>query len=155
MIRFWPALFLIIPVIEVYLLIEVGGIIGAGWTVFLVVLTAIVGVRLLKQQGISTLMRANRTMSQGQVPAMEMMEGLFLAVGGALLITPGFFTDAIGFICLVPLSRRVIIQYLLLNSSFTASYSVQQENQSRETQERENRGGKNSRTIEGEYHRED
>ncbi len=155
MIKFWPVLFLIIPVIEVYLLIEVGGIIGAGWTVFLVVLTAIVGVKLLKQQGISTLMRANRTMSQGQLPAMEMMEGLFLAVGGALLITPGFFTDAIGFICLVPLTRRAIIQYLLLNSTFIASYSVQQENQGRETQERENRGGENSRTIEGEYHRED
>ncbi len=155
MIRFWPALFLIVPVIEVYLLIEVGGLIGAGWTVFLVVLTAIVGVRLLKQQGISTLMRANRSMSQGQLPAMEMMEGLFLAVGGALLITPGFFTDVIGFICLVPFTRRAIIQYLLLNSTFTASYSVQQENQGRGTQERENRGGENSRTIEGEYHRED
>ena len=75
---------------EVYLLIEVGGYIGAGWTILLVVLTATIGVNLLRQQGISTLMRANQVMSQGQVPAMEMMEGLFLAVGGALLITPGF-----------------------------------------------------------------
>ena len=98
MLRFWPVLFLVIPIIEVYLLIEVGGIIGAGWTILLIVLTAIIGVNLLRQQGVSTLMRANQAMSQGQIPAMEMMEGIFLAVGGALLITPGFFTDAIGFI---------------------------------------------------------
>ncbi len=145
MIRFWPVLFLIIPIIEVYLLIEVGGLIGAGWTILLIILTAIIGVNLLRQQGISTLMRANQVMSQGQVPAMEMMEGLFLAVGGALLITPGFFTDALGFICLLPFTRRGIIRYLLLNSTFTASYTVHQENREQH----------DSRTIEGEYRRDD
>ncbi len=145
LLRFWPALFLVIPIIEVYILIEVGGIIGAGWTILLIVLTAIVGVNLLRQQGISTLMRANSLMSQGQLPAMEILEGLFLAVGGALLITPGFFTDAIGFICLIPLTRRGIIRYLLLNSTIRASYTVH-----RETPERPG-----SRTIEGEYHRDD
>ncbi|VAW69100.1 FxsA protein [hydrothermal vent metagenome] len=145
MTKFWPVLFLVIPIIEVYLLIEVGGFIGAGWTILLVVLTAVVGVNLLRQQGLSTLMRANRVMSQGQLPAMEMMEGLFLAVGGALLITPGFFTDAIGFICLLPFTRRAIIRYMLLNSTFVASYSHHQENP----------GRKDSHTIEGEFHRED
>ncbi len=145
MLRMWPVLFLIIPIIEVYVLIKVGGIIGAGWTILLVVLTAVIGVNLLRQQGLSTLMRANRVMSQGQIPAMEMMEGLFLAVGGALLITPGFFTDAIGFICLLPFTRRRIIRYLLLNSTIKASYSVHQKNQSQQ----------DSHTIEGEYHRED
>ncbi|VAW68296.1 hypothetical protein MNBD_GAMMA10-2839, partial [hydrothermal vent metagenome] len=131
------------------------GLIGAGWTILLVVLTAIVGVKLLKQQGISTLMRANQAMSQGQLPAMQMMEGLFLAVGGALLITPGFFTDAIGFICLVPFTRRAIIQYLLLNSTFTASYSVHQQNPRREEPDHKNRDSEGGRTIEGECHRED
>lgn len=145
MLRFWPVLFLVIPIIEVYLLIEVGGKIGAGWTILLIVLTAIIGVNLLRHQGISTLMRANQAMSQGQIPAMEMMEGIFLAVGGALLITPGFFTDAIGFICLLPFTRRIIIQKLLLNSTVTSSYSVHQETRSH----------KESRTIEGEFHRDD
>jgi len=145
MLRFWPVLFLIIPIIEVYLLIEVGSIIGAGWTILLVVTTAIIGVNLLRQQGMSTLMRANQVMSQGQVPAMEMMEGLFLAVGGALLITPGFFTDAIGFICLLPFTRRAIIQYLLLNSTIKTSYTVHQEN----------RGPADPHTIEGECRHED
>ena len=145
MLRIWPLLFLIIPIIEVYLLIEVGQQIGAGWTVLLVVLTAVVGVNLLRHQGISTLMRANQSMSQGQMPAMEMMEGLFLAVGGALLITPGFFTDVIGFICLLPFTRRGIIHYLLLNSTITSSYSVHQEKS----------GSEGSHTIEGDYRRED
>ena len=145
MLRFWPVLFLVIPIIEVYLLIEVGGIIGAGWTILLIVLTAILGVNLLRQQGVSTLMRANQAMSQGQIPAMEMMEGIFLAVGGALLITPGFFTDAIGFVCLLPFTRRGIIRALLLNSTVKTSYSVHQET----------RGHEGSRTIEGEYHRDD
>jgi UPF0716 protein FxsA len=145
MLRLWPVLFLVIPIIEVYLLIEVGSRIGAGWTVLLVVATAIIGVNLLRQQGLSTLMRANRAMLQGQVPAMEMMEGLFLAVGGALLITPGFFTDIIGFICLLPFTRRGIIQYLLLNSTIKTSYTAHQEN----------KGPEDSRTIEGECRRED
>jgi len=145
MLRFWPALFLIIPVIEVYLLITVGGMIGAGWTILLVVATAIIGVNLLRQQGISTLMRANQVMSQGQVPAIEMMEGLFLAVGGALLITPGFFTDVIGFTCLLPFTRRAIIHTLLLNSTIKTSYTAHQQNKS----------STDSHTIEGEYRRED
>lgn len=145
MIRFWPVLFLVIPIIEVYLLIEVGGVIGAGWTILLIVFTAIIGVNLLRQQGISTLMRANKAISQGNIPAMEMMEGIFLAVGGALLITPGFFTDFIGFVCLLPFTRRGIIRYLLLNSTVKASYSVHQEKQSRG----------DSHTIEGEFRRED
>jgi len=145
MLRIWPVLFLIIPITEIYLLIEVGSYIGTGWTILLVVLTAIIGVNLLRQQGISTLMRANQVMSQGQVPAMEMMEGLFLAVGGALLITPGFFTDIIGFICLIPFTRRGIIQYLLLNSTIKSSYTVHQEHGVSE----------NKHTIEGDYRRED
>lgn len=164
MIRFWPVLFLIIPIIEVYLLIEVGGIIGAGWTILLIVLTAIVGVNLLRQQGLSTLMRANQSMAQGQIPAMEMLEGLFLAVGGALLITPGFFTDVIGFICLIPYTRRGIIKMLMLSKlgiaqrmagQGGASASFHYESSSRTTgsttKERSNGGN----TIEGEYRRED
>ena len=66
MFRFWPVLCFIIPLVEVYFLIQVGSVIGAGWTIFLVVLTAVIGVNLLRQQGVSTLMRANQAMSQGQ-----------------------------------------------------------------------------------------
>ena len=145
MLRFWPILFFVVPLVEVYFLIKVGSIIGAGWTIFLVVLTAVIGVSLLRQQGFSTLLRAHRLMDQGQIPAMEMLEGIVLAVGGALLITPGFFTDAIGFMCLLPYTRRDFIRRLLLNSTFTSSYSVHSKKQ------HHNESG----VIEGEYRRED
>ena len=145
MLRLWPVLFLIIPIIEVYLLIQVGSVIGAGWTILLVILTAVVGVNLLRQQGLSTLMRANQAMSQGQIPAMEMMEGLLLAVGGALLITPGFFTDVIGFLCLLPFSRQLIIKSLLLNSSIQTTYKAHTNAEP----------SSDKHTIEGEYRRED
>jgi len=145
MLRLWPVLFLIIPIIEVYLLIQVGSVIGAGWTILLVILTAVVGVNLLRQQGLSTLMRANQAMSQGQIPALEMMEGLLLAVGGALLITPGFFTDVIGFLCLLPFSRQLIIKSLLLNSSIQTTYKAHTNAEP----------ASDKHTIEGEYRRED
>lgn len=145
MIRYWPILFLLIPLLEVYVLIQVGSLIGAGWTILLVILTAVVGVNLLRQQGMSTLMRANRLMSQGQIPAMEMMEGLVLAVGGALLITPGFFTDSVGFMCLLPYTRQQFIRYLLLNSSVQSTYSTHNETVYR----------RDSTVIEGECKRED
>jgi UPF0716 protein FxsA len=145
MLKYWPVLFFIVPLVEVYLLIQVGSVIGAGWTILLVVTTAVIGVNLLRQQGISTLMRANQAMSRGEIPAMEMMEGMLLAVGGALLITPGFFTDVLGFLCLIPQTRRGIIQRLLLNSNIRSTYTVH-----RETEHR-----RGPRIIEGECTRED
>lgn len=145
MLKYWPVLFFVVPLVEVYILIQVGSVIGAGWTILLVVLTAVIGVNLLRQQGLSTLMRANRVMEQGQIPAVEMLEGMVLAVGGALLITPGFFTDILGFLCLIPQTRRGFIRRLLLKSTIQSTYSVH-----RETNDR-----KDSRTIEGDYTRED
>lgn len=94
-------LFLGIPLLEIYLLIEVGAKIGALPTVFLVVFTAVLGVFLLRIQGFSTLTRLRGTLAQGGIPAVEMLEGAVLLVTGALLLTPGFFTDALGFLCLV------------------------------------------------------
>ena len=107
------ALFLIVPIIEIYLLIKVGGLIGAIPTVFLVVFTAVLGALLLRQQGFSTLGRVQATMARGEVPALELLEGAMLLFGGALLLTPGFFTDAIGFACLIPQLRQRIILWAL------------------------------------------
>ena len=98
-------LFLVVPLFEIYLLIQVGGVIGAGWTVFLVVLTAVIGVWLLRIQGISTLMRAQQRLQDNEMPAQEMLEGMGLVVAGALLLTPGFFTDTVGFLLLFPPTR--------------------------------------------------
>ncbi len=111
-------LFLVVPLLEIYLLIEVGGLIGAGPTVFLVVLTAIAGAFLIRLQGISTMNRVRATLMRGEIPAIEMIEGLVLLVAGALLLTPGFFTDSLGFLCLVPPLRRGIIVAFLRDRLF-------------------------------------
>lgn len=112
-------LFLLIPLIEIYFLIQVGEVIGAGWTVFLVVATAAIGAGLLRMQGLNTLQRAQLTMAQGQLPAVAMFEGVALLLSGALLLTPGFFTDTLGFILLVPAIRQAMIKKVLSSGQFT------------------------------------
>jgi UPF0716 protein FxsA len=99
-------LFLAVPLVEIFLLIQVGSVIGAGWTVLLVVVTAVIGVNLLRMQGISTLRRVQEEAMRGELPAVSMLEGLVLLFAGALLLTPGFFTDALGFLLLIPGLRR-------------------------------------------------
>ncbi|WP_250460058.1 FxsA family protein [Microbulbifer litoralis] len=106
-------LFIVIPILEMWLLIAVGSEIGALPTIGLVLLTAVVGLALLRRQGLSTVMRAQQKMQAGELPAREMVEGIFLAVGGALLLTPGFFTDALGFACLIPGLRQLLLGRIL------------------------------------------
>lgn len=106
-------LFIVMPIVEMVVLIKVGGMIGALNTVGLVLLTAVIGAALLRQQGLSTLLRANQRLNSGELPAREVAEGLILAVGGALLLTPGFVTDTIGFLCLLPGSRQWLAGHAL------------------------------------------
>ena len=153
MLRIWPILFIVVPLVELYLIIEVGSVIGALWTVLLVVLTAVIGVSLLRIQGFNTLNRARQNMEMGTLPAMEMMEGMMLAVGGALLITPGFITDTLGFLCLIPATRRGMIRYLMRRSSMQAGFYNHRT--THYTRGRQQPGHHQGRTIEGEYHRDD
>jgi len=106
-------LFLMVPVLEIYFLIQVGSLIGAIPTILLVLATAIIGAGLLRQQGLSTLARFQTNLSSGTLPAQEMIEGILLAVGGALLMTPGFVTDTMGFFCLIPFTRKALTYYIL------------------------------------------
>lgn len=108
--RFLFLLFVILPIVEITLLIKVGDLLGLWNTVGLVLLSAFIGVNMLRYQGISTLARAQQRMQNGEMPGTEMVEGLILAVGGALLVTPGFVTDLIGFCCLIPYTRKAIAQ---------------------------------------------
>jgi UPF0716 protein FxsA len=107
--------FLIVPFVEIYLLLQLGGIVGVLPTVLLVVFTAVLGAWLLRRQGFSTWQRLQSNLAKGKVPAYEMIEGPILLVGGALLLTPGFFTDALGFACLIPQTRRKFAKYLIEN----------------------------------------
>jgi UPF0716 protein FxsA len=134
---------LVVPFVEIYLLLQVGGIIGAVPTIFLVVLTAVLGAWLLKQQGLATLQRFQASLAQGTLPAYEMVEGPILLVGGALLLTPGFITDIMGFACLIPQLRRKIAQYVIEHHLIQAGGPFQPARPAEKD------------ALEGEYHKED
>jgi len=112
-VRFLLIFFILVPLTEMMLLFEVSDRIGGLMTLSLVVATAVIGVQILKRQGLATLTRANQRIQSGQLPAQEIVEGMLLAGAGALLLTPGFITDSIGFIFLTsplrrPIARRII-----------------------------------------------
>lgn len=106
-------IFVIVPIIELMILLKVGNIIGVIPTIAIILLTAVIGVNLLRVQGLSTLMRASDRLRQGGIPAQELAEGFLLAVAGGMLLTPGFMTDAFGFALLVPSIRIRIAQTAL------------------------------------------
>lgn len=99
-------LFIAMPIIEIAVLLRVGEALGWLPTLGIVVLTAVLGTAMLRQQGMATLNKARQRMGAGEMPAQQMLEGVLLMVGGVLLLTPGFVTDAFGFACLLPWSRQ-------------------------------------------------
>ncbi len=120
---FFLLLFIGIPLVEIYLLIQVGGIIGAFPTVLMVVFTAVLGVALIRIQGFSTLQKAQMALNQGQVPATEMMEGVLLFLAAICLLMPGFFTDTIGFLLLVPPLRHWLAKQIIASSLLSGQVS--------------------------------
>lgn len=101
-------IFLLLPVLELAVLIKVGGQIGVLATLALIFLTAIIGIVLIRAQGLMTLLRAREKLAEGTLPARELAEGFLLALAGALLIAPGFVTDTLGFLLLVPPLRHAL-----------------------------------------------
>ncbi|HEX7027819.1 MAG TPA: FxsA family protein [Gammaproteobacteria bacterium] len=106
MLRWLFAAFLIVPLIEIYLLLAVGSYLGVLPTVALIIFTAVLGVVLIRIQGLLTLFRIQEKVRRGEPPAGELLTGAALLLAGALLLTPGFFTDTLGFLLLVPAVRR-------------------------------------------------
>ena len=105
-------LFLFVPIAEITLLINVGSSIGVGKTILIVIITAILGAYLVRQQGLATYFKLQEELNAGRMPAMQMAEGIALLFAGAVLLTPGFITDALGFALLTPPIRRVIIAWV-------------------------------------------
>ena len=103
-------LFAVIPVIELYLLIKVGSLIGALPTVALVLSISLAGAWLVRHQGFEILRRIQSELAQGRLPAAELLDGAMVLVGGVLLLTPGFFTDFLGLFFLIPFTRAAIKQ---------------------------------------------
>jgi UPF0716 protein FxsA len=121
--RIWFLIFVATPIVEMYLLIEVGGYIGAPATIALVMLTALIGITLLRRQGLATLTRGVARLQQGEVPAQEMAEAILLGIAGALLLTPGFVTDGVGFALLTPGIRQRLIVRVVTRMELSASLS--------------------------------
>jgi len=135
-------LFIAVPLAEIWLLLQVGGTIGALPTIGLVVLTAAVGAVLVRAQGFSTILEVRRSLDAGEVPAVAIVEGIFLLVAGALLLTPGFVTDAIGFACLVPPLRRAVILRFIETRVIRSHHAAEA-------------GSHRGHVFEGEFKRED
>jgi len=104
--------FIGVPLIEIALFIQVGGAIGLGYTLLIVVLTAILGTWLVRSQGIAALADLQRSFSELRDPTEPLAHGAMILFSGALLLTPGFFTDALGFALLVPGVRRAVFNWL-------------------------------------------
>ncbi|QYK00955.1 FxsA family protein [Shewanella psychrotolerans] len=105
-------IFVLVPVIELNVLIRVGESLGSWTTVGLVLFTAVVGVSLVRSQGISTLMQVQQKLARGEAPGQEIVEGMMLAVAGLLLLIPGFVTDFIGLLLLTPITRVPVAGFL-------------------------------------------
>jgi UPF0716 protein FxsA len=103
-------LFTIIPIAELYLLIKIGGMIGAFNTVLVIFITAMVGAYLAKSQGLIVFTQIQQAIAEGRPPGDELLHGLFILLGGFTLLTPGFITDFLGLSMLVPPIRVVYIQ---------------------------------------------
>ena len=103
---------LFVPLLEIYLFIEIGGQIGAFNTILIILLTAIVGIYFVRLQGLSTLKSGVTQIYRNQIPVYEMMSGAALAVAAVLLIVPGFATDVVGFLLILPLTRNLIFKFL-------------------------------------------
>lgn len=100
--------FTLVPVIEIYLLIKVGGHIGALKTVLLVIATGIAGAYLARLQGMQTMARVRNSLEQGRMPAEELLDAVLIFAAGLVLLTPGFLTDAVGLLLLFPETRHYV-----------------------------------------------
>jgi UPF0716 protein FxsA len=130
---------LALPILEIYLLIQVGGLLGFIPTLFLLLGAASLGTYLLQTQGWSTWMRVQQSLARGELPADELVNGAVIVAGGALLLLPGFLSDVVGLLCLLPFTRRLIAAWLVKSRLASMQPS----------------SGDEPRVIEGEFKRED
>jgi UPF0716 protein FxsA len=116
-------LFTCIPLVELYLLLQIGSIIGAVNTILLVIITGVLGAYLAQQEGFRTLERIRTLMAQGEMPGDPLIDALLILVAGFVLITPGILTDLLGFLMLLPVTRSPIRRWIkgLLERKFAAS----------------------------------
>jgi len=111
-------IFIGFPLLEIYVLLEVGERLGSEATIFVIVFTGVMGVLLLRHQGMYTVSRMRKSMERGEIPAMAMFEGVFIFASAILLLVPGFITDVVGFAFLITPIRRFIIYRIMHSARF-------------------------------------
>ena len=148
-------LFILVPVIEIYFFILVGGLIGVFPTLLFIVVTAVIGTKLLKAQGTITLQRAQMMMQQGQAPTEPLLEGILIIASGFLLVTPGFFTDSLGFLFLFPIPRRFIARWFSDRIQVQMMGDIPEQEAHFRHHKRKSSKPHQPVIIEGEYKRED
>ena len=105
-----PLILIIVPIIEITLFVQIGGAIGLGWTLLVILATAMFGAHAIRRQGIDALARAQAQMATGKPPVGEIVHGVLILMAGILLLTPGFMTDALGFLLLFPPTRLFVLE---------------------------------------------
>src|SRR3954449_13021437 len=106
-------LFIVVPIVEIYVIIQVGQAIGPWWTIALLIADSILGSMLMRSQGRAAWRRFNEALAGGRPPAREVFDGVLVIFGGALLLTPGFITDIFGLIFLLPPTRAIVRRMLV------------------------------------------
>ena len=147
--RVFAFLFLLFPLIELAVLIKVGSVIGVFPTLLLLLATALLGSFMLRIAGVATAWRARERLARGELPEQEMLEGLMIAVGGGLLLLPGFISDLFGLVCIIPFTRHLIIRRVLQRAARQA------ERQRAFSDDPLARNQPRHNVIEGEYERRD
>ena len=169
MFRVLFVLFIIIPIIEISVLMQVGELLGMWPTIAIVILSAWIGAKYVRQQGLATMQSVQAKMAQGEMPSSEIVTGLMLLVAGVLLVTPGFVTDIFGLSLLIPSVRQVIATYVQKHINVNAHATRNSAGASFQTGNiYENEGSppasnpeskaipqRHSETIEGEYTRKE
>ena len=143
-----PLMLIIVPIIEITLFVQIGRAIGLGWTLLIILATAMLGARAIRRQGIGALARAQAQMANGKPPVGEIVHGVLILMAGILLLTPGFMTDALGFLLLFSATRLFVLEMaagFILPKLFS-SFSVRRGS---------DRGPADAKIIDGDYRVED
>lgn len=101
-------LFIIVPIVELAIIIQVGQVVGTGWTIVALIVMSLVGAALVKREGLRAWRRVRKALAASRMPAEEVVDGALVLLGGALMLTPGFMTDAVGLAVVLPVSRGLI-----------------------------------------------
>ncbi len=154
--RVFFLLFLVFPLLELFVLIRVGSSIGALTTLLLVLVGGVFGVMCMRLAGLTTALKVRERMAQGEVPNSDMLNGLLMVVAGGLLFLPGFISDVVGLVLLLPITRKLLIKRIAFHMTQSAAQSQQYYQQSRSHAQQDTQAqNPHPQIIEGEFERKD